>query len=386
MTQEKGTRIPQYRIIEQALEERIRTGAFSFDEPLCTESSLMEVFGSSRITVRRALEELEAKGFITRKRGIGCFVSRTAYDALRTSEAEPAAVHRQNAVYALICPENQKRTVAQAFFDGACEVFDTQEAHAVLYLSSSRAEERPAALLTRFSGMDIAGVVLLTDHADTLQSEINHLLLQGKAVAVCGGSSALPHVSSIAVDTVQASREMVGHLTALGHRRIAFFTGADEHGTAEHLLALTAHGILPESDLICHAGDAGALRRCITAGATVILAQTADILRQLERELTVLGRHIPGTMSLCCMEDCPPLPALRRGEAQRSVTCMRFSFKDAGRASAQRLLELKGAPIQPAQHILLPAKLHPGTTTAAISDPPTNRKASFDQHAKEKRI
>lgn len=364
MTEKKEPRMPQYRIIEQALEERIRTGAFSFDEPLCTESTLMAEFASSRITVRRALEELENKGFITRRRGTGCFVSRTAYEAMRKIEAEPAAVIGQSAVYAFLCPDNWKKPMIQAFFDGASEVMDAQDAHAVLYLSGNRPEERPAALLSRFAGMDIAGTAAAVEDANALLAEINHLLLQGKAVVTHGSPVALPHLSGICFDTADAAQKLVGHLAAFGHRRIAYFYDTDLRGTAEHLLALTAHNLPLQSELLCCAADAGALRQCIAAGATAIVAQTEDIVQQLTRELTVLGLHIPGSMSLCCMEDCAPLPALRRGEALRSVTCIHFDYKTLGHELAQRLLQLKNTPVQPAHSVNLPADLRIGTTTA----------------------
>ena len=117
MTEEKSAKVPQYRVILQALQERIRTGAFSFDEPLCTEGSLMAEFGCSRITVRRALEELEGKGLILRKRGIGCFVSRAAYEALGTSAEETALPMHISPVYALLCPAQWKRDKLQAFFE-----------------------------------------------------------------------------------------------------------------------------------------------------------------------------------------------------------------------------------------------------------------------------
>ena len=363
MAEEKGARVPKFCVIEQALMERIRAGAFSFDEPLCTEAALMQEFGSSRITVRRALEELENKGFITRKRGIGCFVSRTAYESLRTGEAEGPAVSTHPSVYAFVYPESRKKSDRQAFFDGASEAADAQDAHAVLYLAGSRPEERVAALLTRFAGMDLAGVAVCAEDAAALLPEIHRLLLQGKAVVTYGGKSTLPHVSGVCMDTASAMHTLVGHLVSLGHTRIACFC-ADERAAAEYMLALADHALPVQPELICRAGDAGALRRCVTAGATAVLAQRADIAQQLALEMTMLGQHIPGSMSLCCMEDCAPLPALRRGEALRSVTCMQFDEKVLGKTLAVRLMELQGAPIQAAQHTLLTGKLSFGTTTA----------------------
>lgn len=360
MAEEK--RVPQYRMIERALEERIRTGAFSFDEPLCTEGALMAEFGSSRITVRRALEELENKGYITRKRGIGCFVSRAAYEGLRAGEADGAAKHGQGAVYALLCPQGWKKAAVQALFDGMCEVMDAQDAHAVIYLMGDRPEERPAALLGRIAGMDIAGAAIAAENSQALLTEMNKLVLQGKAVVTFGAPSTMPHIGSVCMDSTEAARQMVSHLVQLKHERIAWFGGNDERGLAEYLLAMAEHGLAVDADLIGRAGDAGALRRCIAAGTSAMIVETEAELQQLARELTALGLHVPGNMSLCCMEDCAPLPALRKGEALRSVTCMQLDYAEMGRIIARKLLQGKG--IAPAEHEKIAAGLHVGTTTA----------------------
>jgi GntR family transcriptional regulator len=58
-----------YRVLSQALAE----GQFRPGEPLPSEPRLMQVYGISRSTVRRALARLEAEGRIERKRGSGTF-------------------------------------------------------------------------------------------------------------------------------------------------------------------------------------------------------------------------------------------------------------------------------------------------------------------------
>lgn len=366
MTEERGAKVPQYRVISQALLERIRTGAFSFDEPLCTEGSLMAEFGCSRITVRRALEELEVKGLILRKRGIGCFVSRAAYEALGSSHEETAVPVRSAPAYALLCPAQWKREKLQAFFDGANAVFSAQDAHAVMYLTADRSEDRPQALLERMAGMDIAGIVLAHPEPDALLTGINKLLLQGKGVVTTLGHSMLAHIPSLPYDRDDAALQLVQHLTALGHTRIGVYAG-DENCVSAYLMALARSGITPESDLVCRKGDAGALRRCVAAGVTAMLAQNEELLQQLTRDCTALGVHVPGSMSLCCLEACSPLPPLRRGEAQRSVTHTRFDEESMGCACAEQLLS-QSRLFQPSLPLLQKATLNPGTTTAAPAD------------------
>lgn len=47
---------PLYQNVMDDILTAIDSGGFSFDKPICTESGLMDKYGYSRITVRRALD------------------------------------------------------------------------------------------------------------------------------------------------------------------------------------------------------------------------------------------------------------------------------------------------------------------------------------------
>ena len=68
---------PKYEMIKETLLARIHAGDFSFDESFCTEKMLSEQHHVSRITAKRAIEDLEQQGILYRKRGVGSFVSRS---------------------------------------------------------------------------------------------------------------------------------------------------------------------------------------------------------------------------------------------------------------------------------------------------------------------
>ncbi len=68
-------RTPIYYQITDELEEKIRSGQYHPREKLPSENELVGIFQTSRLTIRRALSELERKGLIYRLHGIGTFVS-----------------------------------------------------------------------------------------------------------------------------------------------------------------------------------------------------------------------------------------------------------------------------------------------------------------------
>jgi len=67
--------IPKYLQISNWLEEMIRKGRYGVGERLPSESSLAEICGVNRNTVRQGISELVAKGLISKKNGIGSFIS-----------------------------------------------------------------------------------------------------------------------------------------------------------------------------------------------------------------------------------------------------------------------------------------------------------------------
>jgi DNA-binding GntR family transcriptional regulator len=65
--------LPLYRQVQAGIEDLIRSGPCSKDMPL-SDAWLVERFGVSRITVRRAIDELVNAGILYRIQGVGTFV------------------------------------------------------------------------------------------------------------------------------------------------------------------------------------------------------------------------------------------------------------------------------------------------------------------------
>lgn len=63
-----------HRQLFMVLRDQIRRGTHAPGNPLPTEEALCERFGVSRVTVRRALADLQAQGFVERRHGRGTYV------------------------------------------------------------------------------------------------------------------------------------------------------------------------------------------------------------------------------------------------------------------------------------------------------------------------
>jgi len=70
-------RIPMYRMIEEDLLGQIERGDLPRSSQLPSENALAEQYGVSRMTVRQALDRLEAARLVVRQQGSGSFVAGT---------------------------------------------------------------------------------------------------------------------------------------------------------------------------------------------------------------------------------------------------------------------------------------------------------------------
>lgn len=70
----KRASIPHYKIIENDLLEKINTGFYKVNDMIPTEFELASTYQVSRVTVRKATDELVSQGLLRRTPGSGTFV------------------------------------------------------------------------------------------------------------------------------------------------------------------------------------------------------------------------------------------------------------------------------------------------------------------------
>ncbi len=79
---------PLWKQVYERLKKRIEQGQYADRFYLPTESELMEEFSCSRVTIRKAMEELTNEGYITRKRGSGTTIAPHQVDLSTTLQTK----------------------------------------------------------------------------------------------------------------------------------------------------------------------------------------------------------------------------------------------------------------------------------------------------------
>lgn len=191
--------VPRHQQVSDWLREEITSGRRETDEQLPSEKELCERFGISRITVRRALQTLEAEGLIYRRQGLGSFVQEPhvrqplvrltdfAQDMERAG-LRPAShvLHR--------APEDASPLVAEAL--------DLEPGQQVLRLDRLRlGDEQPVAFDRTWLPLFYAQ--LLEGH-DLEQETIYRILERHYGIPVLGGR--------YRIDAVNAPASVASHL------------------------------------------------------------------------------------------------------------------------------------------------------------------------------
>jgi DNA-binding GntR family transcriptional regulator len=65
--------VPKYPEIKATLKGRLLGGAYREGEPMPSEADLAREFAVSRMTTRRAVDELEREGYVRRVQGAGSY-------------------------------------------------------------------------------------------------------------------------------------------------------------------------------------------------------------------------------------------------------------------------------------------------------------------------
>ncbi len=322
---------PKYGAVYDALLKSIRRGEYPSGGKLPTETELVEQFKVSRITVIRALRDLQALGVVRRRRGSGSYVegpkqSKFASIALLLPPLEPGSIF--STVHQALLREAQKREW-QILYHEISERTSALEAQAALEPLWQN---------------DIRGFLYLPLPVQPQCAEINELIA-GQCVA-----RKLPLVlldrdlhklhDRSRFDVVGSDNELGGflagrHLIQRGCRRIVFLTDAREHPTAEARLEGVGNAVRldPAVSMQICSGDGDnreMLEHMLKEHRPDAIACVNDMTAaKVMRQLLKLGIKIPEQIKLTGFDDTStaallavPLTTVRQSPEAMAIEAM----------------------------------------------------------------
>lgn len=349
-----STRLPKHRQVYQELFAAIESGKYGPGERLPSEVELGRHFGTSRITVAKAVNELQKQGLISRRAGSGSRV-------LPRSAA-------QGLVFGLLIPDLGRTEIFEPVCQGMMRVPDAA-AHSLLWsnaVGTAAEQEREAEQLChRYIAQKVAGVFFspleFTDRKDLINRRIVSALEKAGIPLILLDRHVAPYPEHSAFDMVGIDNQRAGfmitaHLLRLNCRRICFLGRAGSAPTVDARAggwreAHHAHGLVPQVDLE-RRGDPenrDFIEKILQTAKPEAFVCANDITAaHLMQTLLAIGVVVPDEVRIVGVDDVKyagllPIP----------LTTQHQNFGDIGAAAMLAMLSRIAHPKLPARDILL---------------------------------
>lgn len=358
---------PKYETIMDDLLARIHNNNFSYGDVFCTEKLLSEQYNVSRITAKRAITDLEQRGILYRKRGVGSFVARNALNNLNKS-SNPATDSKM--VSFLLPFDITKGNLFQTIETVNTKLNDNGYFMSLYISDISSTKER--ANIKLLLSQNISGLVYYPMRDKINLDLLNEFVFAGIPVVVIDKNTDCPYIHNVVSDNYEGGRALAEHLIRLGHHNITFFTTAPIEETssvrnrfAGYLNQMQASGIpLTPNHLVYFPHEVreidalsneltpfqSAIRQMYSMGVTAIITENDRVAQFIHMACNKIGLRIPEDISLCGFDDTAP-------SGELGITTIRQDFGAIGQEISRILLASLSTPSAPVQKTTVPIEL-----------------------------
>ena len=349
---------PKYQQVYAALRREIQSGRLKRGDRLPSEADLGRTFGASRITVGRAVRDLQTAGLVERRAGSGTYV-RSPQTARALS-------------FGLLIPDLGETEIFEPICQGMMASPLARE-HALVWGSPTgdgdSREDRAWQLCRQYIDRGVSGVFFapleLSAAKDDVNQRIARALDEARIPVVLLDRTVVPypgrgHHDLVGIDNRRAGYVITEHLLRLGSRRIAFIglpnaaatVDAREAGYREALYTWNAPVERPLVHRVDPA-DPEAVRQFMDHQRPEAFVCANDrTAARLIPTLLRLGHTIPGEVRVVGIDDLEyakllPVP----------LTTLRQPTRQIGDAALAAMLERVARTHLPTRDILLNCEL-----------------------------
>ncbi|MCC7052917.1 MAG: substrate-binding domain-containing protein [Gemmatimonadaceae bacterium] len=327
----------------------IQDGQWKEGDRLPSEAALVERFGHSRITVGRALRDLQAAGVISRRAGSGSFVRPSRTTSGRT--------------FGLLIADLGEADVYESIWRGMMASPQARE-HAVVWGSAPAGidptdvearGERAWQLCRQYIDRRVDGVFFAPVSVSPVAGDVNHRILhaldEARIPVVLLDRPVTPYPDPgrhdlVGIDNRLAGYVMTAHLLARGAQRVIFVRTASSAPTVDaresgYRRAMMQSAFEPADAVRLDPGSATAVRAMLrTHAPDAIVCANDRTAGRLMHTLLGVGVRIPGDLRMAGIDDVEyasllpvPLttyrqPTLQIGEVALTMMLTRVAQRD----------------------------------------------------------
>ena len=346
----------KYQQVYEALHRGIVSGRLRPGERLPSEAELVKQFGTSRITVGRAMRELQHEGLVERRAGSGTFV-RTTGKTDSTGQ-----------VFGLLIPDLGETEIFEPICQGMMRSSQARQ-HVLLWgdldESADSKGEGAWALCQQYIARRVAGVFFAPLEHIPERDEFNRRIAdafdEARIPLVLLDRAVVPwprrgNHDLVGLDNRRAGYTITEHVLRLGCRRLAFVARPDAASTVDARVAgwreaLFVYGAAADADLVQRidpADDRRVDELMLRIRPEAIVCANDRTAAQLMQTLFGLGCAVPRDIRLVGIDDVQyasllPVP----------LTTLRQPCRELGAAAMAAMLDRLAHPSLPPRDIML---------------------------------
>src|ERR1700722_4129544 len=372
--------VAKHRRVFESLHANIQSGALKPGDRLPSEAELGKLFAASRITVAKAVLDLQRMGLVTRRPGAGTHVL--------------APHHTMGRTFGLLIPELGLTEIFEPICHGMMRSpFGSPDALLWGNTSANVGEtvKESEQMVQSFIAQKVDGIFFapleLTGDKDAANRRIARDLERAQIPVVLLDRCYMPYPERSAHDLVGVDNRRAGymaaaHLLRLGIRRLAFLGEADAAYTVDARItgfheALRKFGVSPEQDPVWRGSplDEHVVRRLLDALRPEAIVCANDLTAaRLMQTLIGIGVRIPEEVRIVGMDDVKyasllPVP----------LTTIHQDCAGIGMVAMATMLERLEHPELPVRDVTVPTSLVVRRSCGAHLGRPVSSQA--DTHA-----
>lgn len=332
-----------YKMIIEELKAKMDSGELQPNQLLPTELELARIYKVSRITSKRALEELEREGLIIRKRGVGSCVASQQYKNTSDSDTK---------IIAMVFPYKSAEGWVMDYVRGASDFLEANRCYLRIRCSDNQSDQMVLRQLVR---EPVSGIIYLPDSTIENEELLATMLYGGLPIVTIDKHYDGIDISSVTSDNRGGILQVMSYLIDAGHRNIGFFscepisrvTSVRDRYMA-YCQSLVEHGLpLRDGLVMCFNYEefqtkrvdethlelvSEKLKRLMDEKITAVVAENDITALYLYLAAKNLGISVPDDLSITGFDD---LPLLRQFDV--NMTTIKQDFYGIGHKAAEIL-------------------------------------------------
>jgi GntR family transcriptional regulator of arabinose operon len=219
---------PLYRRITNDFIERIERGDLQPGDRIPTEAELQRSYNVSRITVARAIRDLQVRDLVYRVKGSGTFISKKSVGGFSNRGTR----HNGMSIISVLFAQGEQNGAHKMLvgIEGEC-------AKDGIYVTFHNSRNKPGAereTIEKLRGQGCGGLLVLPCFASQQNLGLyTEMQISGFPIVFVDRRIDFVDIPLVASDNRGAMRALVTYLISCGHRRIGFFCNSIEAVSSE---------------------------------------------------------------------------------------------------------------------------------------------------------